>query len=716
MRKISIYLKKARSMPLTALASKAARRVWAYAVAHAEALAWSLWRRRAREEKARRAIAEHYGSGEPLVLALRERLARRMLVSAASHREIYRAAWGKNVSHRVTVARDAEAICRHEFDLLGSGPVALGDAIPWHRDFKSGHEWPLRYHKALLVYNPWDSSDVKVPWELSRFQHLPVLGKAYWLTEDERFAVEFREQIGQWLDANPFGMGVNWKCAMDVALRAVNLVHGAGMFCGSRSMENEFWERFMVSLYLHGDHIRRNLEYHSTHRGNHYLSNIVGLIVLGEVLRETPAGKEWLEFGKRELAREMEHQVFPDGACGEMSTAYHRLVLELFWTGALAAVRGEGAAAAQPSEEREKMRHVFGEAFMTCLEKMFDFAWRTARPDGAMPMFGDHDDGRVHLLGPYGDWRRDDSRHVLAWGGRLFGRPEWEAAASAEGTEEAWWYWPASAMPTSPAAAKSPESAAYAEAGFFVLRRGDDFGVVRCGPVGLHGAGGHDHCDQLSLEISLGGVPLVVDPGCYVYTADPAARLMFRSTACHNTVRVDGEEQNRMDEINMFFMEEGTFSKALKWERGERMDVFTGVHHGYERLEKGLTHERAVVFDKARGAFLWRDVLSARARHAYEWFLHLAPDCHVMEVENGAWNVKLDGEAWTLRSAVRIEVGGKLFVLGTSLETSPSAEQGWVSRSYGTRMRAAVLRWSEERAGSVRAAFVLAPEDAWGKA
>src|SRR5262249_4129476 len=39
----------------------------------------------------------------------------------------------------------ADAVLRHEFDLLGSGPRHLGTPLPWHTDFKTGREWPLAY-------------------------------------------------------------------------------------------------------------------------------------------------------------------------------------------------------------------------------------------------------------------------------------------------------------------------------------------------------------------------------------------------------------------------------------------------------------------------------------------------------------------------------------------------------------------------------------------
>ena len=66
--------------------------------------------------------------------------------------------------------------------------------------------------------------------------------------------------------------------------------------------------------------------------------------------------------------------------------------------------------------------------------------------------------------------------------------------------------------------------------------------IFDCGPLGPDYQPGHGHCDVLSYELSLHGQRVVVDTG--VSTYEPCAeRLYERSTAAHNTLRVDGEEQ-----------------------------------------------------------------------------------------------------------------------------------------------------------------------------
>jgi Heparinase II/III N-terminus len=154
------------------------------------------------------------------------------------------------------VVRDADAALRHEFDLLGSGPCALGSRLPWQTDFKTGRTWPMTYAPDIDYAELDRPTDVKVPWELSRCQHFTRLGQAYWLTGDERYAEEFAAETSDWLSANPFAIGVNWACAMDVALRAVSWIWGFYFFADAEACRDRaFRSRFLRGLFLHGEFI-----------------------------------------------------------------------------------------------------------------------------------------------------------------------------------------------------------------------------------------------------------------------------------------------------------------------------------------------------------------------------------------------------------------------------------------------------------------------------
>src|SRR5207248_362281 len=108
------------------------------------------------------------------------------------------------------------------------------------------------------------------------------------------------------------------------------------------------------------------------------------------------------------------------------------------------------------------------------------------------------------------------------------------------------------------------------------------------------GFGNHKHCDQLAFEYHLAGVPLLVDPGSHVYTSDPDTRNLFRSTRSHNTLMIDGEEQNEIRPEWLFRMFEHAAPEHVDWvERAEAVE-YEGRHRGYARLSAPVVHQRRI--------------------------------------------------------------------------------------------------------------------------
>ena len=181
--------------------------------------------------------------------------------------------------------KEADMICNHVFDLLGSGPTKLGkigegyQPIDWHRDFKSGHRWDPQTFFTRIKNGHVEGVDIKVVWELSRFQHLNVLGQAYVLTRNKKYREEFVNQVSDWIETNPVGFGVNWACTMDVAIRAANWLVAMEFFEES-ILPKEFLENFYINIYKHGKFIRSHLEYSPRLTTNHYIADLAGLFFI----------------------------------------------------------------------------------------------------------------------------------------------------------------------------------------------------------------------------------------------------------------------------------------------------------------------------------------------------------------------------------------------------------------------------------------------------
>ena len=70
---------------------------------------------------------------------------------------------GVEPDERERVLAAADLALRHRIDLLGSGPVDLGEPVDWHRDPGSGRRWPLVYGTSVDYANLDEPSDVKAP-------------------------------------------------------------------------------------------------------------------------------------------------------------------------------------------------------------------------------------------------------------------------------------------------------------------------------------------------------------------------------------------------------------------------------------------------------------------------------------------------------------------------------------------------------------------------
>lgn len=584
-----------------------------------------------------------------------EKSSARALGFTAPQRDALRGLYSERFGYeRGRLAEDLERVLAHTFDFLGSGPVALGPVIDWHLDFKSGIRFPSDVPAARIDYAQLDRpSDVKVPWELSRGQHLTRLGQAWVIARDERAPREFEAEVSAWIAANPPGVGVNWACTMDVALRAVSWVWALALFEGAPFSEG-FEEAILLSLYQHGVWIPEHLEFGEVN-GNHYLSDALGMIALGVAFDATPEGRCWRDAGARIFEEEILLQTTEDGAGIEGSVPYHRLVLELFLVG-----RRLMDVAGRPLSREFDAR----------LSRMFEFVEAYVTPEGLSPVVGDADDGRALVLG-----REDvrDHRALLSTGAVLFARGSFRARAARLHEDSLWLLGPDAASAWDALRAEEPSGTrAFPDAGFFILRSANQYVFVDAGPVGFKGRGGHGHNDCLSFEWHAFGRPLLTDSGAYVYTASPEWRNKFRSTAFHNTIRVDGEEINRFPSaLALWSLRDDARPFDIVFDTAA--GLLAASHTGFRRFADPVTVRRRfeMALDGARLRI--EDRLDGAAPHDVEFLFHASPGARGRTNGSG---VLLE---WPDGVRVTLSVAG---AAGLSWE----GREGWFSPSYGVKV------------------------------
>jgi uncharacterized heparinase superfamily protein len=553
----------------------------------------------------------------------------------------------------------------HRWPLLGFGEKCFGAGqIDWNLDPLSGFDWPLSYHADVNLFRN-NGSDARVVWELNRLAHLITLGRAYTVTGDQRFSAEFFRQLASWREQNPVGHGVNWNCAMEVALRAMNLLAASSLFLRAPQMNEAELGNILRMFDQHGAHIRRNLEFSHIATSNHYLADVTGLLWLGVMLPELEAAREWRDFGLGELLREMDKQLLPDGADYEASTGYHRLKLELFlYSFVLCHLNGM----------------TIEETYWNKLRGMIEYVRAYLRPDGRAPLIGDSDSGQVL---PIVRRTGDDHAYVVALGAAVFQEPRFKVA-SLPVPEEVLWILGAQGVRDyqSLPAGETPRSQAFPDAGTYLLREDDLYLLFNASSSGVNGRGSHGHNDALSVEVSACGTAFIVDPGTHVYTADLKERHQFRSTTYHSTVEVDGLEQNTTDEQAPFIIGNEAQPRVISWESGPETDVVIAEHTGYRRLPQPLTHRRTVQFDKRERFWLVEDKLSGEGSHDLKFRFHFAPG---LEVKTRSENI--------VEARDKID-DARLLVCAIDSNSSLELEPRFSSRDYGAKTESLAACWS----------------------
>lgn len=544
-----------------------------------------------------------------------------------------------------SLVRAADLIAAHEFSFLGSGRFIPADherAVAWRRLGYVPIDWcvdPVRHLRFPqgIPHKEWDlfrmrpaNADIKYPWELSRCQHFVSLGQAFLLTRQDKYALEIANQVKDFMEANPVGVGVNWVCTMDVAIRAANWAIALEMVAHAPCLDERFWKSAYHALFEHGHFIYSNLENHYEVTSNHFLSNIVGLYYVALVFRDIAVAREWEAFCKESLEREIIIQINPDGSDYESSVPYHRLVTELFMG---------------PARLGQLHGKPFSEIYLGKLQSMLNFLAGVLRPDGLMPQIGDADDGRLHIMQDYGDWQPQDSRHLFGVAGKLFNKNEWFDFSGDRGAwEAAWWGFDIARTPC--VERRLPNvSAVYPDIGIAATRQDGNYLLVTNGRVGTKGFGNHKHNELLGFEYHVNGIPICVDPGSYVYTCDFAARNQFRSTAYHNTLMVDGVEQNELNPEWLFRLFESSDPEFVNFQTDGKTTYCSGRHSGYMRLpDGGVIHERYFEFHQESGLLLIVDRVTGKGRHNLAWHFHFAPGAVVALAEQEEIHIANESE------------------------------------------------------------------------
>jgi hypothetical protein len=562
--------------------------------------------------------------------------------------------------------RNADEICQNTFTFRKAPPVHFEGLVNWQHCPDGNTDWT---------------------WDLNRHAYFESLGRAYWYTGDEKYALKFSTLLKEWLASNPASVvQPSWSSVFEVAFRINTWIWALHFFQHSPSLDADTHAALLAGLWMHGHFLDTHLELHA--QNNHLLLEAKALAMVGLLFPEFESAAQWRERGLALFCQELRDQVCEDGVHGERAALYHRIItselLELL-------VIADNNGIALPPETYQTLR------------KMVQFELWITKPDGQVSLVGDSALEDVHLRfsGVSGGTAFTKAHHLKAMVPDLSEKELWLL-----GAKRANHYLDATSKPV------EIGSRAFLEGGYFAMRSGSGqesrYALFDCGPFGYKLDSTHGHADALNLELYAHGQTWLVDPGVYSTHLGWNWRRFFRGTRSHNTVVVDEQDQSLLlDGRRVYHPAETTLHQ---WVSNDLFDFVAGSHNGYERLSAPISHRRQIFFVKSE-YWVVIDQLTGVGEHCFDLYFHLMPGLKVQcDVHSRAVHVE-NNQGASLDIIAVNDTESSIEMIEGALDPV----QGWVSLYSGEKRPAPALRYRRTGAAPTYFCTVLYPHSAPSK-
>lgn len=539
-------------------------------------------------------------------------------------------------------------------EIVNGNVRIFGESIPLQFTFDKplSHWTDYETHKAPITNYQLPTTDIKFLWEPARFGWAFALGRAYHLTQDERYAEVFWKYFESFTQNNPANLGPHWMNGQEIAIRLMSLVWAEHVFESASAASAERRGLLIQSIYAHASRIPPTLVYARSQNNNHLVTEAAAIYTAGLFFKNSA----WRKLGWKRLNWSFQNQISGYGEYIQHSANYHRLMLQTaLWINFIK----QDVFSTKTSQAIGRSAH--------WLFSLLDNA------SGLTPNLGANDGA---LIFPLSSAAFEDYRPTVQAAARAFLRTSLPSGAW---DEMSLWF-------GLKAADRVADSSAYLTDN---LRGQNSWAYLRAS----HFKSRLSHMDQLSLDLWWRGLNITQDAGAYLYNAEPPWDNPLVTTRVHNTVTVDDRDQ--MTRAGRFLVLDwaNAHSKNLIETDENILGRARAHHHGYGNIR----HERTVtVFQDER--WLIEDTLRVtsprRTPHVYclrwllpdyEWKIENRESGFYLRIKSPyGWislHVKSNPQSPIPNPQISLARAGKLLHGQRAIQPC----EGWVSRNYGQK-------------------------------
>jgi len=458
------------------------------------------------------------------------------------------------LNRKLTASEKKEAI--READEIVAGKIRLfgGEPVPLNLDPETG-----RRHWSHFDKSQFSGKDIKFTWEPARFAWAVCLARAYLITKNEAYPEAFWRYFESFTQHNPPNCGPNWASAQEVAVRIMLFTYAYQVFKESDYSTTTRKHNLARAIALHAQRIPPTNLYAVSQSNNHLLVEAAGLYTAAVFLPDHPQSGRWKELGWKWFNQGILEQVEPDGTYTQHSANYHRLMLQTaLWVYSLGSICNQSL----PADVLSRLASA-----TTWLFAILD------SNSGQVPNLGNNDGA---YLFPFTGLDYRDYRPVLQAASIAFlGKPFFSTELF---DEMAHWFG------LSNKSDRKDETLNHQNTGCLKVGTSLCWATLRAADFKLRPA----HADQLHVDLWANGYNILLDPGTYLYNADPPWDNPLSQTRVHNTLEING--QNQMLRAGRFLWLKLAQAKILLIKPDEVMAEHDGYRHS------GWYHRRSLKY------------------------------------------------------------------------------------------------------------------------
>jgi len=375
----------------------------------------------------------------------------------------------------------------------------------WLKDIATGNYWDNHKYANDAAFRAQGFADVKYILEPNKLNPLVSVAHAYYLSKDEKYIAFINKAIDGWISCVPVERSVANRIVMDIAYRAINLIHISVLCRDSLPFQKEVFPKIVGILKHHENYMWCRLGsrwFKSNNDNNHNVGEIVGLYVtqiwLSNVLETSYKKRKHKEL--QYLRGVLDKIIAESGAYIEQSGNYTKVVAEFLMLFELFIKNFEDSTNDIITYEQSSY-----------LERICGYLNNISH-NGIIDNFGDND-GALVLI-PF-EQNEYSYSHLV----------KYAHINNANGD--------------------------YSDASQFVYNSNDSNSLhvfTRAGRFAYYveGAYIHAHNDLLSILVSVKGTQLFVDKGCYYYNSGLDIRKDYVQLRSHNNVSIDNLDSSEL--------------------------------------------------------------------------------------------------------------------------------------------------------------------------